>query len=101
MTVHPAVRLGIPAALLVILIAAPRDRVVAAGDDALSPLLDAGQAAPEVPLDELFHELAAPDAQVTVVEFSDFGCQYCAQFDRETFPGLRAEFIETGKELLQ
>lgn len=98
MTVHPAVRLGIPAALLLILIAAPRDRVVAAGDAALSPLLDVGQAPPpEVPLDELFHELAAPGAQVTVVEFSDFGCQYCRQFDSETFPALREEFVETGR----
>jgi len=97
MTIHPAVRLAVPAALFVILVAAPRDRVIAAADG-MSPLLETGQdAVPAVPLEELFHELAAPGAQVTVVEFSDFGCKYCGQFHRETFSALREEYVETGK----
>lgn len=36
------------------------------------------------------------DAPVAVVEFSDFGCPYCARFARATFPILTREFIEQG-----
>ena len=42
-----------------------------------------------------FHDGAA-DARVTVVEFSDFGCPYCARFALDTYPELHAEFIEPG-----
>ena len=37
-----------------------------------------------------------PDAEIMVVEFSDFGCPYCARFARATFPTIEAEYIETG-----
>jgi len=97
MTVHPAVRLAVPAALLVILVLAPR-RHSAAGSDAVQPLVDTGQApSPEVALGELFHELPAPDARVTVVEFSDFGCPYSRRFALTTFPTLREEYVDAGK----
>ena len=36
-------------------------------------------------------------AAVTVVEFADFGCRYCARFAAETYPALAAEFVKTGK----
>ncbi len=42
-----------------------------------------------------FHE-GASDARITVVEFSDFGCPYCAQFSLETYPELKRDFIEPG-----
>lgn len=43
------------------------------------------------------YDLGDPRAPIAVVEFSDFGCRFCGQFARETFPTLREEFIETGK----
>lgn len=37
------------------------------------------------------------DAPITVYEFSDFGCPYCAKFALETYPELHREFVATGK----
>ncbi len=36
-------------------------------------------------------------ASITVLEFADFGCRYCARFAAETYPHLAAEFVKTGK----
>lgn len=38
-----------------------------------------------------------PQAPVTLIEYSDFTCGFCLKFFRETWPRLRAEYIETGK----
>lgn len=37
------------------------------------------------------------DAQVTVIEFSDFGCPYCGSFALRTYPSLHREYVATGK----
>ena len=41
--------------------------------------------------------VGAPGAPVTVVEFADFGCPWCARFALETLPALRAELVEAGR----
>ena len=33
---------------------------------------------------------------MTVLEFADFGCPYCARFARETYPAIAAEFVRLG-----
>lgn len=38
-----------------------------------------------------------PEAPVTVFEFADFQCPFCARFSREVFPRLDAEYVRTGK----
>ncbi len=43
------------------------------------------------------YDLGDPTAPIAIVEFSDFGCQFCGSFARESFPTLREEFIATGK----
>jgi protein-disulfide isomerase len=50
-----------------------------------------------VNLDGVGHDMGNPSAPVTVVEFSDFGCPFCAMYASQTFPVLHKEFIATGK----
>ena len=57
------------------------------------------QAALVEPIDlrTIGHSIGAEDAPVTVYEFSDFGCPFCAMFARGTYPDLHEEFVATGK----
>lgn len=41
--------------------------------------------------------LGNSEAKVTVVEFSDFQCPFCAKFVLETFPQIKQEYIDMGK----
>ena len=37
------------------------------------------------------------DAKVTIVEFSDYQCPFCARYAHETFPQIDREYIQTGR----
>ncbi|MFN6992145.1 MAG: DsbA family protein [Fervidobacterium sp.] len=37
------------------------------------------------------------NASVTITEFSDFQCTYCANFHKTTYPEIKDKFIDTGK----
>lgn len=37
------------------------------------------------------------DARVTLIEFTDYQCPYCARYARSVLPQLTKEFIDTGK----
>lgn len=41
--------------------------------------------------------LGNENATMTVVLFSDFECPYCGQFARDTFPEIKAKYIDTGR----
>jgi len=43
------------------------------------------------------YDKGSPLAPIVIVEFSDFGCPYCAEFARETFPAIDSEFVRPGK----
>ncbi len=38
-----------------------------------------------------------PDASITIIEFSDFQCPFCAKFHETTLPQLEQNYISTGK----
>ena len=37
------------------------------------------------------------DAPITIIEFSDFECSYCARFYLQTLPQIEENYIQTGK----
>lgn len=41
--------------------------------------------------------LGNKNAKVTIVEFSDFQCPFCQNFFKNTYPQLKAKYIDTGK----
>jgi len=41
--------------------------------------------------------LGNPNAPVTIVEFSDFQCPFCARFFDQTLPQIQQDYIDTGK----
>jgi protein-disulfide isomerase len=57
----------------------------------------ASERAPAPPLP--FNELGRGDAPVTIVEFSDLQCRFCARYASQIFPQLRRDYIDTGKVL--
>ena len=41
--------------------------------------------------------LGSKDAQVTIVEFSDFQCPYCAKFYNEAYQDIKEQYVDAGK----
>lgn len=41
--------------------------------------------------------LGSDDAQIAIVEFSDFQCPFCGRFHKNTFPSIKKDYIDTGK----
>ncbi len=41
--------------------------------------------------------LGSPNAKISVVEYASDTCVHCAHFDEESFPKLKAKYIDTGK----
>ncbi len=46
---------------------------------------------------ERYATLGDPNAPITVVEFSDYGCPFCERYVSATYPQIKADFIDTGK----
>jgi protein-disulfide isomerase len=43
------------------------------------------------------HVLAVGSPTVTVIEYGDFECPICGFFEQQTFPAIKANYIDTGK----
>ena len=44
--------------------------------------------------------LGDPNAEITIIEFSDYQCPFCRKFWTETLPLIKSEYIDTGKARL-
>jgi protein-disulfide isomerase len=59
------------------------------------------QAANELVLPIVFEPngsyLGNPNATVTVIQYGDYQCPYCEAFFQNTWPQLKAEYVDTGK----
>jgi protein-disulfide isomerase len=45
--------------------------------------------------------IGAPDAKVMLVEYFSLTCPHCARFHAETYPNLKAKYIDTGKVMME
>ena len=50
----------------------------------------------DVPIGDAF-SLGSPDAPIVVVEYTDFQCPFCSRHFQQTFPQIKANFIDTGQ----
>lgn len=62
-------------------------------------LVAAPVSAANLPLEEALKEraLGKADAPVTVHEYFSLSCSHCAAFHKDTFPQVKADYIDTGK----
>ena len=49
----------------------------------------------ESPLGDVW--IGSPDAKVTIIEYASLTCGHCANFHANTWPELKAKYIDTGK----
>jgi protein-disulfide isomerase len=49
-----------------------------------------------VPVDDAY-SIGDPDAPVTIVEYTDYQCPFCLRHFQQTFPLLKANYIDTGQ----
>ena len=71
-----------------------RAALLVAGLTGISIQALAGQ---DLHVDRIGHDYGAEDAPVQVIEFSDFGCQYCRQFHQESYAPLFEEYVASGR----
>jgi protein-disulfide isomerase len=65
-----------------------RDRITAESD------IDPADLAKASPLGDM--ALGAANAPVTIIEYASMTCPHCAEFHRNVFPELKAQYINTG-----
>jgi protein-disulfide isomerase len=62
-----------------------------------APPADAPADASQAPANAPFNVIGRDDAPVTIIEFTDLQCPYCARYASQTFPRLKREYVDTGK----
>jgi hypothetical protein len=91
------IRLSLLAALAVVAVLAA---VAVGGPGQDGPSKGGGSSAPESALRGIRQSgivLGSPDAPVTMVEFADLQCPFCAEYHERVFPALLDRYVRTGK----
>ena len=83
--------LAIPAAAVLFMSAAP-----AASQNNAQPPAPNGKVA-DLKLSDKDYALGPKDAKIVLVEYASLTCLHCARFHTQVLPGLKKEFIDTGK----
>jgi protein-disulfide isomerase len=87
--------LALVAVLVVAVVATPHKK--SSGDGGNSPaMLSELDGIPQSGI-----SLGSPDAPVTLVEFADLQCPFCAEYERNVFPELLDRYVKTGKVRLE
>jgi protein-disulfide isomerase len=66
-----------------------------AGHTPAAQAQDAPKLADASPLGDVW--IGAAEAKVTVIEYASLTCSHCATFHKDTWPQLKAKYIDTGK----
>ena len=69
------------------------------GGDSAKTTTSANSALQGIPQSGL--SLGLPNAPVTMVEFADLQCPFCAQYHRDVFPSILDRYVRTGKVRLE
>ena len=62
----------------------------------------AARAAPPsatLPVTAFDRPIGDPDAPITIIEYASFTCIHCGTFHNETWPALKAQYVDTGQVL--
>ncbi len=51
----------------------------------------------DVPTDDIAFAIGDPGAAVTIVEYTDYQCPYCARHFQQTFPRIKENYVDTGQ----
>jgi protein-disulfide isomerase len=62
-----------------------------------TPPADPPASESQAPGNAPFNVIGRDDAPVTIIEFTDLQCPYCARYASQTFPRLKREYVDTGK----
>jgi protein-disulfide isomerase len=93
-----ALRLAVLGAVAVVAVLAA---VVIAGGGSGTPTKSPGERSALRGIPQSGIALGSPKAPVTIVEFADLQCPFCAEYHRNVFPTILKRYVRTGKVRLE